>query len=58
MSDRINLLRRVSSLDMSPEFDGVTKLICNIVTVDSFQQAIRYQGFWILDRAIYHSYIF
>lgn len=30
MSDRINLLRRLSSLDRSPEFDGVTKLICNI----------------------------
>mgnify|MGYP007101854779 CR=1 FL=1 len=30
MSDRINLLRRVSALDMAPEFDGVTKLICNI----------------------------
>lgn len=30
MSDRINLLRRLSSLDRSPEFDGVTKIICNI----------------------------
>lgn len=30
MSDRINLLRRLSSMDRSPEFDGVTKLICNI----------------------------
>lgn len=30
MSDRINLLQRVSSLDMSPEFSGVSKLVCNI----------------------------
>ena len=30
MSDRINLLRRLASLDRAPEFDGVTKLICNI----------------------------
>lgn len=30
MADRINLLRRMASLDRSPEFDGVTKLICNI----------------------------
>lgn len=30
MSDRVNLLRRVDSLNKSPEFNGITKLICNI----------------------------
>lgn len=30
MSDRINLLKRMESLEMSPEFDGISKLICNI----------------------------
>ena len=30
MSDRINLLRRAENLDIAPEFDGVSKLICNI----------------------------
>lgn len=30
MSDKINLLRRVESLDISPQFDGVSKLVCNI----------------------------
>lgn len=30
MSDRINLLRRLETLEMSPEFDGITKLICNL----------------------------
>ena len=30
MSDRVNLLRRVDSLNKSPEFNGITKLICDI----------------------------
>ena len=30
MSDKINLLRRVENLEVSPQFDGVSKLVCNI----------------------------
>lgn len=30
MSDRINLLKRMESLEMSPQFDGISKLICNV----------------------------